>query len=486
MKKHLLFFFFFISAHLFAQKPNIVLILADDLRADALGCYGNSYIKTPNIDKLAAEGLLFNRSYILGGDQGAICSPSRAMLMSSKSFFKISNKIAEENTLPLLLKQHSYHTMMTGKWHNEPKAIARGFSEAQNVFLGGMDDHFKTKMHTQDIDGSMKPIETPGYSTDIFTETALSFIQNTQNKKKPFFLYLPFTTPHDPRSPSPAFSGMYREAQMPLPPNFLSLHPFSFGYEMGGRDEFLASHPRTPETIKAQWADYAAMISHLDQSVGKIISSLKKQNLYQNTIIIFSSDNGLAMGSHGLMGKQNLYEHSMKIPMIIAGPGVAKNQKTEAMVYLMDLMPTLLQKLNLPLPTDIDGKSFSAVLSQPRLGSREQILTGYLKHQRSLRTERYKLIRYPYIDHTLLFDLKTDPYELHDLADDPAFDAIKTDLLKRLELLQGIMGDKAPLRASEILPKAWDYKLLKRVPDQWQPPYIIDKYFDKNTSPKVY
>jgi arylsulfatase A-like enzyme len=461
------------------KKPNIVLILADDLRADALGCYGNKYIHTPNIDKLSEVGLSFNNSYIVGGDQGAICSPSRAMLLTGRNFFKNSNVVQDKNTLPKVLRAYGYKAIMTGKWHNEATAIGQNFDLAKNVMIGGMDDHFRTPMSDLNPDGTISAPIRKGYSTDVFCETALEFIGDME-KTKPFFLYLPLTTPHDPRSPKDEFRKLYNGSDMPLVPNFSSLHPFNFGYSMGGRDEFLAPFPRTVETIKDQWADYAAMVTHLDEVVGRVVKTLKEKGVLENTIIIFSSDNGLAMGSHGLMGKQNLYEHSMKIPMIISGPSIPKGQSTNGFVYLMDLFPTICDYLKLSAPKDIDGKSFYQTLIKPKTKAREYIITGYLKEHRSIRDHRYKLIRYPSINHTVLYDLINDPYELINLSERSELSEVQKSLLQKLAQYQKEMGDNASLTIASPLPMAWDYRQLNRVPDKWQPPYILEKYFKKD------
>jgi arylsulfatase A-like enzyme len=478
MKKQLLTqIFLCLNLLAFGQnKPNIILILADDLRADALGCYGNTYVRTPNIDSLARNGVTFTNSYILGGDQGAICSPSRAMLMTGKSYFRISNKVKNELTLPKILKNNGYFTCMTGKWHNEKEGVVEGFSAAKNIMFGGMADHFKTPMQDLKPDGTFTPIVQKGFSTDIFTETAVEFLDK-QTAKQPFFLYVPFTAPHDPRSPSPKYQTTYAAQNMPLHPNFMPLHPFSFGYEMGGRDEFLSAFPRTTDDIKAQIADYYGMITHLDDAVGQILAKLRAKGLYKNTVVIFAADNGLGMGSHGLFGKQNMYEHSMRIPMIFAGRGIPKNKEVTGMAYLLDVLPTICAHLKLKTPENIDGQPLNALIKGTTPKGRAAIMTGYIGHQRAVRNDRYKLIRFPTIDHQLLFDLKNDPYELANLAEKADYQPIVKELTALLIAQQKIMGDTLSLTAATIKPKTWDYRLLKRVPDQWQPPYTLEKYF---------
>lgn len=457
-------------------KPNVILLLADDLRSDALGCYGNGYVKTPNIDKLAQNGTKFTNAYIAGGDQGAICSPSRAMLLTGKSFHKNSNKIKGRATLPSVLKDAGYETFITGKWHNEPEAVVEGFTQAKNIMFGGMADHFKTPMVDMTANHTFTETQQKGFSTDVFAETAKEFLEQ-QSSKKPFFLYLPFTAPHDPRSPKPEYLSKNPSDNIPLPPNFKALHPFSFGYPMGGRDEFLAEFPRTPEVIRSQIADYYGLITHLDDAIGTILAKLKAKGLDKNTIIIFAADNGLAMGSHGLMGKQNLYEHSMKVPLIFSGLNIPKGKEVNGFAYLFDLFPTVCQYLKLPAPKNIDGLPLNDMIFGKKTQIRNSIFTSYLNFQKAVRNDRYKYIRYPNIDHQQLFDLKSDPFELVDLAQNTAYQPIVAEMNMLLINNQKQFGDTHPLVVDKLEPKEWDYKLLNRVPDMWQPPLYSQQVF---------
>ena len=458
------------------SRPNILFIFADDLRADALGSYGNSYVKTPVLDSLARQGTLFTQAYILGGQHGAICAPSRAMLMSGQSYFRVWDKLDGVRTLPMHLRERGYTTFMTGKWHNEPKAVAASFDIAQNVLLSGMANHFEVPVRDLKPDDTFTESVKKGFSTDVFTDTALKFL-DAQNGQKPFFCYVPFSVPHDPRSPTPAFVKMYDTAGVPLPPNFMPLHPFSFGNSMSIRDEVLAPWPRTPDVIRAQTAEYYGLISHMDQAIGRLIQKLREKGLDKNTLIVFTSDNGLALGSHGLLGKQSVYEHSMRVPLIMSGKGIPRNKKTDAFAYLFDLFPTLCQYVGVPQPTGIDGKSLLPLIQGKAQSVRPYVMNAYMEHQRSVRDARYKLIRYPTVDHTLLFDLQNDPYELANLAEKPEHAQRVQTLLAQLAVEQKRYGDTAPLTAAKIMPLTWDYRTIERKPDQWQPQYLIDRYF---------
>jgi arylsulfatase A-like enzyme len=261
------------------------------------------------------------------------------------------------------------------------------------------------------------------------------------------------------------------------------LHPFQFD-DLLVRDENLLPWPRTPEQVRSVLSDYYALVSHLDKNVGNIITTLKKNGLFENTIIVYAADNGLAAGSHGLLGKQNLYEHSMKVPLIIAGPGIPEGNVSDALVYLFDLFPTLAELCNVPLPDETDGKSLVSVINGKSGGVRSSLFTAYRKSVRAVRTDEWKLIRYPERDYNQLFNLNNDPLELNNLA--------KTDSYKsKLEEMTLLMGkwqidlnDNAPLSVKEVLPLEYDYTKLVRKPDQWQPEYTLVKYFGNKIEKK--
>jgi len=465
----------------FAQKrPNILFLFADDQRADALGCSGNTYIQTPNIDKLANRGVRFSNSYVMGGHHGAICAPSRAMLMSGKSLFQVYDRLAGVKTMPMHFAENGYITFATGKWHNEKAAFEASFQNGANVFLGGMSDHFQVPCRQLE-NGKLGEPEFKGYSTDVFTEAAISFIETYSKGKRenPFFCYVAFTAPHDPRSPRPDYVGRYAADAVPLPGNFKPLHPFAFD-ELTVRDENLAPWPRTPEIIQASLADYYALITHLDEKVGEIIATLQRNGLYENTIVVYAADNGLAIGSHGLLGKQNLYEHSMKVPVIIAGPAVPKGKILEAMVYLYDLFPTLCGICNLPAPNGVDGKNLFPLMKGESSDERYSLYTAYRNTVRAVRTKEWKLIRYPKQNYTQLFNLKNDPFEINNLAYKNDYQSKLVEMMALLTEGYKACGDTINMNPEQILPMDYDYKELKQKPDQWQPEYILNKYFKDN------
>ena len=463
------------------ERPNILFILADDQRADALGCAGNSYIRTPNIDSLARSGVRFSNAYIMGGHHGAISAPSRAMLLSGKHLFNVYDKLEGVTTMPMQFGSTGYETFGTGKWHNEKSAFEKSFKKASNVFLGGMANHFQVPCRSLGPDGKLSEPEMKGFSTDVFAGSAIDFITDYAkgDRKNPFFCYVAFTVPHDPISPHNDFTDAYPDQSLPLPGNYLPIHPFQFD-DLLVRDENLLPWPRKPEHIRSVLSDYYALISHLDRNIGNIINTLRKTGLYDNTIIVYAADNGLAAGSHGLLGKQNLYEHSMKVPLIITGPGIPADKGSDAFVYLFDIFPTLTELCNVPLPPETDGKSLVPLISGNSESVRNSVFTAYRNTVRAVRTDEWKLIRYPERDYNQLFNLSADPLELNNLAGSVIWKQKLDEMTALLKQWQMELKDKAPLTADKTLPLQYDYKKLVRKPDQWQPDYTLKKYFQYN------
>ena len=258
----------------------------------------------------------------------------------------------------------------------------------------------------------------------------------------------------------------------------MPLHPFQFD-QLNIRDENLLEWPRKPDMVRAALADYYALITHMDDRIGEIIQTLKDKGLFDNTIIVFAADNGLAIGSHGLLGKQNLYEHSMKVPLIIAGPGIPAGTEKDALVYLFDLYPTLAELCGLSSPEGADGQSLQEVIAGRSEGVRTSLFTAYRQTVRALRTKEWKLIRYPERDHTQLFNLADDPLELNNLAGLPGQQGRVKEMTELLGQWQSMAGDTAPLTAAKILPMEYDPASIVRKPDTWQPEYTLKKYFGK-------
>jgi arylsulfatase A-like enzyme len=460
------------------KKPNILFIFADDQNAETLGVAGNPYIQTPTLDQLAKEGARFTNTYVMGGIHGAICMTSRSMLFSGKNFFKVGDQLKDVNTMTMDFAKAGYTTFGTGKWHNEKEAFEGSFQQAKNVYLGGMANHYAIDLRDFDSEGKLKDPDKKGYSTEIFAETAIEFIQSQKEEENPFFCYLAFTAPHDPYSPEHNYIDYYPDGTIPLPGNYMPFHPFQFDH-LTVRDENLTGWPRKPEVIQMILSDYYALITHVDHQVERILQALEESGQLENTIIVYAADNGLAVGSHGLLGKQSLYEHSTKVPLIIKGPGVPQDQELDALVYLHDLFPTLAEMAGIPIPDGLDGKSLVPVIHGQKNSVREVLFTAYRHTIRAVRSDNWKLIRYPERDYTQLFDLEKDPLEINNLAENPSFLDQKEQLLSVLSKEQKEAGDTLQLTASVIQPIAYNPDTLKRSPDRWQPEYIIQRYFQE-------
>ena len=418
-----------------APRPNILHIHADDHRADCLGAFGHPVVKTPNLDTLVARGFTFTHCYTMGSMVGAVCQPSRTMMLTGKSWQRIPkrNEGDAESSLPKVMSRAGYETWHCGKGGNE-----------YTVGLNAFDTNLRMDDHAPDLRRG---------SSERHADAAVKFLQERKGDR-PFYIYLAPPVPHDPRVAAPEFHKAYDPAKVPLPPAFMPVHPFDNG-EMTVRDEQLAPWPRTPEDTKQQLADYYACITGLDHHVGRIFEQLKKSGQWENTIIIFTGDNGLSVGEHGLFGKQNLYEFGgMHVPCVIAGPGI-KQGSSDAFVYLMDLFPTITGFGGSTVPLGVDGRDLRPVMAGALKSVREFCYTGYRDCQRAVRDQRWKLIRYPLVDQTQLFDLQTDPHELTNLAGKPEHAAKVTEMMSLLEKEMAAHDDKHPLKVANPKPATW-------------------------------
>lgn len=416
-----------------AQSPkryNVLVLLTDDQRFNTIHALGNPDIHTPNMDALVKSGTTFTQAHIMGSLGGAVCAPSRAMLLTGRSVFQVHKDggliPASEKTFPEVFRENGYHTFETGKWHSDFASFNRSFSTANNIFMGGMHQeklggHWTPRLHHYDSTGKYTQAFTgTQFSSVYYADAAVRFLQAPQ--QQPFLMYVAFTAPHDPRTPPKEYLSLYDTAKIPLPGNFMPRHPFDNG-EMSVRDEQLLPLPRDPGAVKMEIAKYYAMISEVDHEMGRIIKALRESGQYENTIIVFAGDNGLAVGQHGLLGKQNLYDHSMRVPLTICGPGIPANKQTDAYCYLTDVFSTLCNMTGIPQPATVSGQSLHKAFTQPGFKGRNQLFLTYSNLQRAIVKDSMKLIIYN-VDgqHPVqLFDLAKDPLEKHNLAQEKSY-----------------------------------------------------------------
>ena len=340
-----------------------------------------------------------------------------------------------------------------------------------------MSDHTKVPVRDLEADGKLTAERTgEKFSSELFADSAIEFLQN-HDSQKPFFAYVAFTAPHDPRQPPEKYREMYYRNLPPLPPNFLPQLPFDNGMMRDLRDENLGAWPRTEKMIRDQLAEYYGLITHMDEQIGRILEALKKSGQAENTIIIFAADNGLALGSHGLLGKQSVFEHSMRTPMIFVGPGIPAGKATKSFTYLFDIFPTLCDVLGIKAPNDLAGESLRPLWEGKKTSVRDSVFLPFLDIQRAVRDERWKLIAYPKIGHLQLFDLQTDPYELKNLIARPENKQHVARLQGLMKQWQTRVGDTVAIPTENKQPEKIDLTGQKRKPDQWQPDWIIKKYF---------
>ncbi|MFO0814182.1 MAG: sulfatase-like hydrolase/transferase [Gemmatales bacterium] len=445
----------FLSANVFAEDParlNVLFLFADDQRADTIASLGNTNIKTPHLDRLVKRGVSFRRAYMQGGMQGATCVPSRAMLLSGRSLFHIDEKLMRDPTWPAAFGHAGYTTFISGKWHNGPDSIAPSFRIARSIFAGGMTNPLKARLSNLE-DGKLGIAQiAPKHACEVFADEAIRFLK--EQRTQPFFCYVPFDAPHDPHIVPPDFPIRYDAATMPMPDNFLPQHPFDNG-EMTIRDEQLLPWPRTIDQVRQMNAEYYRYISHLDAQIGRILDALEASPHAKNTIIVFAADSGVARGSHGLIGKQNLYEHSIRVPLIMAGPGIPADLRTDAMCYLFDVMPTLGKLCGVNAPPTSQGIEFTWCLRDVTRPARSEMMFAYRNVQRAVYDGHWKLICYPTINKTQLFDIQTDPLETVDLSIKPEHSATLTRMMQLLKTEQQHFQDTCPLKTERPKPAAW-------------------------------
>jgi arylsulfatase A-like enzyme len=450
------------------RHPNIVVLIADDHRYESIAANGNDVVRTPNLDALAARGSTFDGAHCQGGMHGAVCVPARASLMTGRSIFASTMDPTGRDstrtlaippdlaTFPHALREAGYDTYAVGKWHNDAASFARSFSDCGPVMFGGMSDHRRVPLRRFDPTGRYPDDEVTvgdGFSTDIFTDAAVDYL-NRDHDAAPFCLYVVFTAPHDPRTPPDGYRFDPRSVE--LSPNSTPLHPFDNGW-MTGRDERLAGWPRREGEIRQHLADYYGMIAHLDAAVGRIVTALERSGKTGETVVIYTADHGLALGQHGLMGKQNLYEHSLRIPLILAGPGVPAGVRSPALVWHGDTTATIRSFAGLPADPTLEGVDLVPVVRGEASSPRELFGAAFRYGQRMIRDDRYKLIRYSLTPPSLrgtelthgsvttqLFDLEDDPWETANLSPVPEMQPVRRRLEAELHHWQQQVGDLLP------------------------------------------
>jgi len=436
------------------KHPNVVLLVSDDQRPDTIHALGNPSISTPNLDRLVREGTVLSRAL----SPNPLCVSARKEILSGccgirRGVVNFGGKF-DPDQVPLarLLRETGYHTWYVGKWHTEGRPQQSGYEQSLGLYMGGggrveQFDHAGRPVTgykgwvLQTDDGQKFPEKGVGLTQEIsreFADAAIEFIG--RRPAEPFFLHVNFTAPHDPLLLPPGYEKKYDPDKIPLPPNFLPEHPFDHG-NFNGRDEQLFAWPRTPDETRRELAAYYAVISHMDEQIGRILAALDQTGQAAQTVVIFTSDQGLAIGSHGLRGKQNMYEHTVGAPLLFRGPGIPQGARRDAQCYQRDLYPTICTLAGAAVPPVVQGRSLLGVIRGEQSVLYPEVFGYFGAVQRMIRTDRWKLIWYPKIDRWQLFDLASDPYELKDLAAEPQHAAVLAELRAKLRAWQKEAGD---------------------------------------------
>jgi len=442
------------------EIPNILFIFADDLTFNGININGNDEIITPNLDRISESGVTFTHAYNMGAWNGAVCVASRAMLNTGRFIWRAKelsdikySGIKEESQLwSLLMSDNGYDTYMTGKWHVS--------IPADSVFM--LTGHIRAGMPGTVPEAYNRPLsekdtawlpwhtkwggywEGGKHWSEVVADEAIDFIDSSLVRPNPFFIYVAFNAPHDPRQSPREYVDMYPLENILLPASFIPEYPYKdeMGCPATLRDEKLAPFPRTAYSVKVHLQEYYAIITHMDQQIGRIMKHLEETGQDKNTYVLFSADHGLGCGKHGLLGKQNMYDHSMRVPLIIAGPDIPGNEKRNTQVYLQDLMATSLDLAGIDKPDYIDFNSLLPIIADPGCSSPYSSIYGaYMNLQRMIRTDKHKLIFYPKAGVYRLYDIVNDPDELNDISSDPANIGIIKELSEYLKKQQEIMSD---------------------------------------------
>ena len=422
-----------------SEKPNIIFILSDDHRYDFMSFNGGpDFLKTPGFDDMANEGANFENTFVTT----SLCSPSRASILTG--MYSHKHKVVDNDSpvppenifFPEYLQQNGYETAFIGKWHmgnisDEPR---KGFDRW--VSFKGQGVYYDPLLN---IDG--KHIQRKGYITDILTENAIDYI--TQKREKPFFLYLSHKAVHAMFEPAERHKGKFANVKIPYPST------------MANTEENYKEKPRWVKAQRYGWhgvdylyqgqlefdefyKKYCETILELDESISSIIDTLKKTGLGKSTITFYMSDNGFSLGEHGLIDKRQMYEESMRIPLIAYAPGIIKpGTKIPEMIQNIDIAPTLLELAGIKKPGQMDGMSFAPIIRGEKINWRDRVFYEYFWERPfphtptvfGVRTTKYKYMTYHGIwDIDELYDIENDPEEKYNLIEKPGYEKLYKEL----------------------------------------------------------
>lgn len=431
-----------------ADRPNFVILMTDDQRADSLSCAGNTILKTPQLDRLAAGGMRFTNMFVTN----ALCAPSRATLLTglySHSHGVIDNKDralrADQPLLPDLLRQAGYEVAFCGKSHVKGALRDRQW----DYYFGyqGQGDYLRPRI-AEGTDGADRPFE--GYMDDVVADHAVSWLKGRKSDK-PYCLFLWFKAPHRSWQRARRHHDLFLDANIPLPPTYDDdLH----GYP-GKPRAFVQADNKIGDVVDVRSLDfvrdYYATIAAVDENVGKLLNALDELGQTRDTAVMFTSDNGFFHGEFRLYDKRLMHEPSIRVPLLVRYPAAIEAGATcGGMALNIDIAPTVLDLAGIEPPRWMHGRSLKPLLTGQKIEWRTDWLYEYfefpgphsVKKNRGVRTERYKLIHYYEAPEEFeLYDLETDPHERHNLYGLPEHAELTQRLKGRLAALRNETGD---------------------------------------------
>lgn len=454
--------------------PNILFIMTDDQRQDALSTYGNTILRTPNIDRIATGGVRFRQSFVTN----SLCAPSRASLLTGlysfahgvttnaggPLFYNQPGLAEEQTTFVHLLRRAGYHTALVGKWHlrSRPTGFdqwtifpSQGLYHDPDMLAGTLDTP---------LDAAI-PLRLRGHADDIVGDLALEYLRR-RPRDRPFCLLYQFKSPHRAWQPAERFANAFADVDIPLPRTYEDrLDPEALrnaemaladmpDFRERGVDPSLPADVRKRMNLEHLVKNYYRVLLSVDENVGRVLDELDAQGLTEDTIVVYTSDNGFFLGEHGLFDKRLMYEESIRVPLLIRYPfRIAPHADETHMVLNVDVAPALLELAGVPVPGWMHGRSFVPLLEQQDVQWRDAFMYEYYEYpaehcvrkNRGVRTDRWKLIHYwEQPEEWELFDLANDPGETTNVVDRPEHAQIVDQLRRRLNELRAELGDVDP------------------------------------------
>ncbi len=425
------------------KSPNFVFFLTDDQRWDAMSCAGNEILQTPNMDRIAEQGVRFENMFVTT----SLCGPSRASFLTGKYVHNHGVRrngealSMEQKTFPEILKEAGYETAFIGKWHNTDLGRGRGFDYTFG-FKG------QGRYHNPIISENFGPFkEYQGHVTDVLTDHAIKFLE--QDHERPFCLLLWYKAPHRSWLPAKRFENLYRDTKMPK--------PLTFDDDYEGRpdaiknaDMKIGDFDDVPD-LDMFLKNYYRTLVGVDENVGRVLDALERLRFDKDTVVIYSGDNGFFLGEHHFFDKRLMYEPSIRIPLLVKYPKMVRpGTANQEMVLNVDIAPTILDLAGVPFPDDVDGESIKPLLMGKSVPWRSEFLYEYYEYpavhmvrkNRGIRTKRWKYIHYFEDPQEFeLYDIQNDPHEVNNLYGNPAFQDVVDQLRTRMEGLRRKLND---------------------------------------------